>query len=263
LAGLPPGDHTLSLRAKKEGAYLWSDPRNLTLTVAQHWFKSNTFLWLMGIVLFVTTALVFRTQRRRFKLDLNTLSQGLEAKEDEVSKQEADLVKVRKEMHLKIRERKANLLVLEIMHRLLSKIGPDTKWERVLESISLDIFKLPGIVAFEIGVHRGKHIEFEGYSEIIRGFTASRVPNDPATSLAAYCMGNAKAYIFNRLQEEAKAILHKKDARIEGYKAAISVPFYIENRNAIFTVYANKEDLFDEYTRRTFQIFATYLEQIV
>ncbi len=261
--GFVPGIIKLAVRAKKEGPYLWSEAAVMQLMVKDQWYKSKGFRWGALAVLLAAVVFLFWSQKRKFRLALSKLNQGLEAKNVEVYKQEADLNKVREEMRLKQRERKANLLILEVMHRLISKIGPETKWELILETMSLDLLKLPGVIAFEIGVHRGKHIEFEGYSEKVRGFTSAKVPFDPGKSLAAYCITNAKAFIFKRLPEEATAILDKKDLRIGGYKAAISVPFYIKNNHAIITLYADKEDLFDEYTRKTIQIFATYLEQIV
>ncbi|MCX2718794.1 hypothetical protein [Lentiprolixibacter aurantiacus] len=261
--GMTPGNYELAIRAKKEGAYLWSQPEQLNFTVSQYWYKSRTFIWVSGLILTGIFVVLFISQKRRFSLVLNAMSQGLKAKEEEVVKQEADLLKVREEVRLKLKERKANLLVLEIMHRLISKIGPGTKWDFVLEYISTDLLKLPGVVAFEIGVRRGKHLEFEGYSERVRGFTSARVPYDPDISLAAYCIAHAKPFLFNRLDEEGHTLLKKKDTRIAAYKAAISVPFYINNTESILTVYADKEDLFDEHMRKAFQIFASYLEQIV
>ena len=262
ISGLDPDVYTVAIRAKKEGAYLWSEPQMISISVKDYWYKNRLFLWGVVIVLLVGMSYLFWSQKRRFRLVLNTLNQGLEEKEGEVIKQEADLVKFREEMRLKLRERKADLLILEIMHRLFSKIAPDTKWELVLETISLDLLKLPGVVAYEIGIHRGKHIEFEGYSEKVKGFTSAKVPFKPGISLAAYCIAQAKAFIFNNLSAESSKLLEKKDLRIAPYKAAISVPFYIKNHEAILTVYADKEGLFDEYTRKAIQIFATYLEQI-
>ena len=262
-SGLDPGNYQLAIRAKKEGAFLWSRPQHLSLTVSEYWYKSSSFLWALGLLIAGNFIFLFVSQKRRFRLILNATKQGLEAKEEEVEKQEADLVKVREQVRLKQRERKANLLVLEILHRLISKIGPSTKWDLVLENISYDLLKLPGVVAFEIGIRRGKHLEFEGYSERVRGFTSARVPFDPENSLAAYCMAHAKPFLFNRLDDEGQVLLKKKDTRIAVFKAAISVPFYSNNHEAILTVYANKEDLFDEHTRKAFQIFASYLEQII
>ncbi len=263
LSGLDPGPHTLNIRSQKEGAFLWSTPQAIQIAVKEYWYKNRILLWLGSILLIAAVIFVFWTQKRRFQLMLSNLNQGLVEKQEEVSKQEEDLSRVKEEMKLRLREHKANLLVLEIMHRLISKIGPSTKWEMVLEAISMDLLKLPGVVAFEIGVHRGKNIEFEGYSESVRGFTSAKVPFDQGSCLAAYCISQAKACIFNRLTEENETLLDKKDSRITSYKSALSVPFYIDNYEAILTVYAKKEDLFDEYTRKAFQIFATYLEQIV
>ena len=263
ISGLAPGTYSLGIRAKKEGAYLWSDPKAFNFSVRQYWYKSRSFLWTLGLLLTAVLVYVFWSQKRRFRMVLGAMRRGLEAKEEEVEKQEADLVKVREEVRLKQRERKATLLVLEIMHRLIAKIGPHTKWDLVLESISTDLLKLPGVVAFEIGVHRGKNIEFEGYSDRVRGFTSAKVPFDPSSSLAAYCITQAKPFIFNRLQEESQVLLKKKDTHITAYKAAISVPFYVTKYEAVLTVYAEKQDLFDEYTRKAFQIFASYLEQIL
>ena len=262
-SGLAPGNYSLNIRAKKEGAYLWSEAQTIDFSVSEYWYKSRGFLWALGLVITALLSYVFWSQKRRFSHILNVMSKGLKAKEEVVEKQEADLIKVREEVRLKQRERKATLLVLEIMHRLISKIGPHTKWDLILENISTDLLKLPGVEAFEIGVRRGKNIEFEGYSDRVRGFTSAKVAFDPATSLAAYCITQAKPFIFNRLQEEGQPLLKKKDTHITAYKSAISVPFYIKNREAVLTVYAGKEDLFDEYNRKAFQIFASYLEQIL
>ncbi|MDX1314120.1 MAG: hypothetical protein R3356_01345, partial [Eudoraea sp.] len=263
ITDLDPGNYELSIRAKKEGPYLWSQPKHFNFTVTQYWYKSRTFIWVLGLLLTGLFVFLLVSQKRRFSHVLNAMSQGLKAKEDEVVKQEADLLKIREQVRMKQRERKANLLVLEIMHRLISKIGPSTKWDMVLEHISTDLLKLPGVEAFEIGVVRRKHIEFEGYSEHVRGFTSAKVPFDPDISLAAYCIAHAKPFLFNRLNEEGQVLLKKKDTRITAYRAAISVPFYINNHEAILTVYASKEDLFDEHMRKAFQIFASYLEQII
>ncbi len=171
--------------------------------------------------------------------------------------------KVKEEMKLIQRQHRANLLILEIMHRLISKLAPDMKWDMVLEIISLDLLKLPGVVAFEIGIRVGEDIEFEGYSERVKGFTTARMQFDSNTCLAAYCIYGAKALVFNNLTEQSKTLLTKRDRRLDSYKSAISVPFYLNNKNAILSIYSDKEDLFDDYTLKAMSVFATYLEQIL
>ncbi len=52
---------------------------------------------------------------------------------------------------------RAHMLSMDIMHRLISKVTPGMKWDLVLEIISIDLLKFPGVVAFEIGTRQGKN----------------------------------------------------------------------------------------------------------
>ncbi len=68
--------------------------------------------------------------------------------------------------------------------------------------------------------------------------------------------------IFNNIHEEAHSVNIKGDRRLDNYKSAISVPFYLENKPAVLSVYSDKPGLFDEYSLKAMGVFATYLEQI-
>jgi hypothetical protein len=194
---------------------------------------------------------------------MKTISHGLEAENKELKKRDADLSIARQEMKLKQAQSKVNILILEVMHRLIAKISSDMKWDLVLEIISLDLLKLPGVVAFEIGTRAGKFIQFEGYSEHSKNFTSAQRPDNPDTCLAAYCIYHAKSFVFNNLAEQSKKLLIKRDKKLEEYKSAISVPFYLNNKNAIIFIYSDTEDLFDDYALKAMEIFAAYLEQII
>ena len=69
--------------------------------------------------------------------------------------------------------------------------------------------------------------------------------------------------IYNNIVEDSNGLISKTDRRLDHYKSAISVPFYIENKPAIFSVYSDKPNLFDEYSLKAMGVFATYLEQIL
>ncbi len=69
--------------------------------------------------------------------------------------------------------------------------------------------------------------------------------------------------IYNNIEEDSIGIISNPDRRLDHYKSAISVPFYLENEPAIFSVYSDKSGLFDEYSLKAMGVFATYLEQII
>jgi hypothetical protein len=181
---------------------------------------------------------------------------------EELEKRDADLKKAKKEKKTDQRLLRAHLLSMEIMHRLISKINPGMKWDVVLEIISIDILKLPGVVAFEIGTRSGKSIEFEGFNELVRNFTVDRVAYDPRSNLSSYCMEIAQPVVFNDLNEDAGRLLSDWDQRLKQYASAISVPFYLEKKQAVLSIYSEQLDLFDDYSLKAMSVFATYLEQI-
>jgi hypothetical protein len=182
---------------------------------------------------------------------------------EEIEKKDADLMQAKKDIKLEQRHIRAHLLSMEIMHRLISKVNPGMKWDVVLEIISIDLLKFPGVIAFEIGTRTGKYIEFEGFSERARSFTTDRIEYEPETNLASYTMNRSKSMIYNDIEEDASMLITKRDRRLDQYKSAISVPFYLENKPSILSVYSAKPGLFDEYSLKAIGVFATYLEQII
>ncbi len=259
---LEPGNYRIEVRARKEGGYIWSDPRQLDFEVILHWYSNPLYLWSLGVLLVGFIILIMWYRRKRYLANTARLTEGLRMEKDALEQRDADLHEVKKEAQLEHRQVRAHMLTLEIMHRLISKITPGMKWEETLEMISLILLKLPGVVAFEIGIREGNHIQFEGYSEWVRNFTSDRVPYDPAVSLAAYCMEKAQPTLINQLASEAIKLVPSWDRRLNRYGSAISVPFFLENRQAILSIYSDKEALFNDYALKAMTIFVTYLEQI-
>ena len=136
------------------------------------------------------------------------------------------------------------------------------KWDAVLEIISIDMLKLPGVVAFEIGSRNGKYIEFEGYSEKVRNYTGERIEYNPDINLSSYCIEHTKPFMFNHIEDQAIRLLPDWDRRLDKYESSISVPFFLESKHAIFSIYSDKVDLFDIYAQKAMSVFAAYLEQI-
>jgi len=260
---LSPGNHNIGIRSKQEGGYLWSEPVFASIKVHEYWYNIRQLIWFGGILVMISIFLLFRARKRYYLKYISSLNDGLKQKNVEIEKQDAILVKTKTELKQDQRQRQANLLILEIMYRLISKIMPGMKWETMLEVISIDLLKLPGVTAFEIGIRIGNYIEFEGYSEIRKEFTDDRVLYDPTTSLAAYCINTSKAFIFNKLTQQNEELLTKREKRLSAHKSAISVPFYLNNKNAIITIYSEREDLFDDYGLKAMRVFAIYLEQIL
>jgi hypothetical protein len=137
------------------------------------------------------------------------------------------------------------------------------KWDLVLEIISIDLLKFPGVVAFEIGRRQGKSLEFEGYSEYSKGFTTASVKYQPNSYLSSYTMELAKPMIFNDLKEDIESLSLEKEKRLNHYRSAVCVPFYLEKNPAILILYSDKPGYFNKYGLKAIDVFTAYLEQII
>ncbi len=248
---LEPGKHIIEFRAINEGGYLWSDVVSLEILVREHWYRNRLYMWSFALLIVVLVLGLFLYQRRKHGAYKKTVEQ-----------READLQKVKKEIYLEQRQIRSHVVSMEILHRLVSKITPDMKWDTVLETISIDMLKLPGVMAFEIGSRKGKFIEFEGYSQKVRNYTSERILYNPDTNLSSYCIEHENAFMFNHIEDQAVRLLPDWDRRLDKYKSSISVPFFLESKHAILSVYSDKEELFDVYALKAISVFAAYLEQI-
>lgn len=259
---LEPGTHKLELRARNEGAYLWSDPTILEISVREYWYKNRLYLWSFGAFVLILVFGLFLQQRKKQGAYIDRLTQGLQHEKKALEQRDADLQEVKKEIYLEQRQIRSHVVSMEILHRLISKITPGMKWDTVLEIISIDMLKLPGVMAFEIGTRKGKYIEFEGYSEKIRNYTSERIAYDPEKNLSSYCMEHEKAIMFNQIEDQVIRLLPHWDRRLAKYASSISVPFFLDSNHAIISVYSEKMDLFDLYAQKAIAVFAQYLEQI-
>ena len=257
------GNYMIDIRSRMEGGFLWSTSITAEITVKEHWYNMRIFLWIFFLLMFLILMLTLLNRRRKYSHNINRLTHGLQLEKEVIEKKDADLMKAKKDIKLEQIHIRAHMLSLEIMHRLISKVTPGMKWDVVLEIISLDLLKFPGVIAFEIGTRKGKLIEFEGYSERVRSFTTSQIEYDPEANLASYTMNRSKSMIYNNIEEDSNGLISKPDRRLDHYKSAISVPFYLENEPAILSVYSDKPGLFDEYSLKAMGVFATYLEQII
>ncbi len=260
--GWESGNYRIDIRSRKEGGFLWSTSNTTEITVKEHWYHMRAFLWILLLLAFFILMLFLLIRKRKYSHNISELTLGLQLEKEVIEKKDADLVNAKKDIKLEQRQIRAHMLSLEIMHRLISKITPGMKWDAVLEILSIDLLKFPGVIAFEIGAKKGGHIEFEGYSEHVRSFTTSRIAYEPEANLASYTMNRSRSMMCNNIEEESNRLISKPDKRLDHYKSAICVPFYLENEPAIFSVYSDKQDLFDEYSLKAMGVFATYLEQI-
>jgi ligand-binding sensor domain-containing protein len=258
-----PGKYRVDIRSRKEGGFLWSPTIVVEIKVEEYWYKNRIFMWILLVLFMVILSWSLLNRRRKYSLNITRLTQGLQLEKEEIEKKDADLMQAKKDIKLEQRHIRAHLLSMEIMHRLISKVNPGMKWDVVLEIISIDLLKFPGVIAFEIGTRTGKYIEFEGFSERARSFTTDRIEYEPETNLASYTMNRSKSMIYNDIEEDASMLITKRDRRLDQYKSAISVPFYLENKPSILSVYSAKPGLFDEYSLKAIGVFATYLEQII
>lgn len=259
---LEPGKHVIELRARNEGGYLWSDPAFLEITVRDYWYRNQLYIWILGAGILILFLGIFYYQRKKQGAYIDNLTQGLQLEKKAVEQREADLLEVKKEIYLDQRQLRSHVVSMEILHRLITKITPGMKWEAILEIVSIDLLKLPGVIAFEIGVLEGKFLEFEGFSEKARNFTSERIGYDPEVNLSSYCIEHEKPFMFNDIQDQALRLLPEWDRRLDQYRSSISVPFNLESKQAIFSVYSDKANLFDVYAQKAMAVFAAYIEQI-
>jgi hypothetical protein len=259
---MDPGTYYIELRSRNAGGALWSRPVRLNFEVNNYWYESPALRWIFALAVLGIFSMILLQRRRKYSTYIAKLNQGLQMEKQELEKRDADLQEVKQEVKNERRQLRLHMLSIEVLHRLMFKITPGMKWDEMMEIISVDLLKLPGVVAFEIGLRDGKYINFEGYSEWVRNFTNDRVTYDPNVNLAAYCMEQAKPFIFNHLVEEASKQISNWDRRLHRYKSAISVPFFHESRQAVLSIYSDKEELFDDYALKAMSVFVTYLEQI-
>lgn len=261
--GWEPGTYIIDIRSRKEGGFLWSSFITTEIIVKKHWYQNRLLLWISLPLVMLLLALVLISRKRKYSHNITQLTQGLQLEKEATEKKEADLLKAKKDIQSDQRQIRAHMLSMDIMHRLISKVSPGLKWDVVLEILSIDLLRFPGVVAFEIGARKGKQIEFEGYSESAKSFTTSRITYDPDADLASYTMNRSSSMIHNNIPEDAMRLISKPDQRLEQYMSAISVPFYLDNEPAILSLYSNRTGLFDEYSLKAIGVFATYLEQII
>lgn len=260
--GWKPDNYRVDIRSRMEGGFLWSTSITKEITVKEHWYHKRIYLWIFLLLIGLILTLFMLHRRRKYSYNISMLTHGLEMEKEEIEKKDADLVKAKKDIRNEQRQIRAYMLSMEIIHRLISKVTPGMKWDVVLEIISLDLLKFPGVVAFEIGTRKERLIEFEGYSERVKSFSTSRVEYNPEANLASYTMHKSRPMTYNNIEEDSRKLISKPNQRLDHYKSAISVPFYLENNPAILSVYSDKPGLFDEYSLKAMGVFATYLEQI-
>jgi streptogramin lyase len=263
VSGLEPGSYKIDIRSRKEGGFLWSPSIRTEVTVKEYWYNRSLVLWISVLLVMFILSLFIIHRKRKYSYNISQLTRGLQMEKEEIEKRDADLMQAKKDIKSDQLQIRAHMLSMEIMHRLISKVSPGMNWDVVLEILSIDLLRFPGVTAFEIGVRKGKHIEFEGFSEGVRSFTTVRIPFEPEANLASYTMNRSRPMIYNNIPEDVMRLISKPDKRLDHYKSAITVPFYLENEPAILSLYSNKPGLFDEYALKAMNAFATYLEQII
>ncbi len=263
LENLESGDHELRIRAKKEGGFSWSRPLVIPFKVMKPWYQRPFWSIFIAAVIFIGILTIFRLTRKRYREKIDSLIKELKSTKAEASLQEANLEQIQKKQQSEETDLRITSLTLELLRRLILKINPGMKWDNVLEHLSIDLMRIPGVIAFEIARKQGNKIEFEGYSELTMSFTSATAANNPSTCLAAYCLERNKSIILDDVSQASRELLGDRDKRIEVYKSVVGVTFYLQqSQKAILFLYADKTDFFDEYNLRTLGVLAAYLEQI-
>jgi hypothetical protein len=194
---------------------------------------------------------------------ISELKQVLRQDKTEIERTAADLKQAEENIVFEQNRSRAQLFGMEIVRRLISKISPGMKWDMVLEIISDDLLKFPGIVAFEIASRKGKNIELEGYAEHKKGFTSASLPYQPEADFACHALDIGRPMLFNQLKMEMESLSLDKAERLAPYESALSVPFFLKNQSAVIIIYSNNPDYFTKYGIKAIEVFAAYLDQII
>ncbi len=262
---LPPlgaGQRTVAIRAQREGAFRWGPTREFTVEVRTRWYNQQSW-WLAAVaVLGLTIGGLWIYRRRWLKRQIQLLRQQVLREQRVVENREAALVQAQRTIQQEQEEQRQRITVLDIVYQLLLKVGPAPKWEQLLEILSLELLRIPGVVAFELGTKRGQHLSFDGFAKATQQFTTDRVAYHPRTSLAAYCMQAKRPMIFKDLEADRRQHLKEPARRPNTYQSALAVPYFHRNEKAILLLYAQEGDHFDAFEVKAIRVFTAYLEQI-
>jgi hypothetical protein len=264
LSNLNDGDHTLSVRARKEGGFSWSDSLELEVVISPPWYKRRA-VWI-GLIIILGLILIetVRWFRRRYREKVRLLNEALESKREAAFKQENDMAKIQEDLDQVKAESRANILTLELLMRIISVISPGMKWDLVLENLAVYLLRSPGVVAFEIGRKKGDKLEIEGYSNYTRSFISAWEPYNAEDCLACYCQVNNEPVHIANIARDYRKYLLERDKRIEVYTSAIGVPLYLEHsQKASLFLFSDNEDFFDTSSLKALGVLAAYIEQIV
>ncbi len=259
---LPWGKHQLAIRAQQEGPNRWSMAQQVAIEVRGRWYERKvSWGMILGLVALGIWGLwIYR--RRWLQKQISALRKQLMLEQKVVEKREADLVQARRKIQLDREDQQQQLSVLQIVNDLISKVAPGHKWEELLEILSLELLQIPGIVAFEIGTKKGRHLNFDGFAQSAQRFTTDRIEYDPRKSLAAFCLQANRSILFNNLEKDRRQYLSLAARRSGPYHAAVAVPFFYHNDKSVVLLYADREEYFDEFQVKAMEVFTSYLEQI-
>ncbi len=240
-----PGAHRVLVRARKAGGFAWSDPLTVHVEMKQPWHRRPA--WRMGGMVLLLAALGW---------GLYGLVRRFGALRAEVSRQAADMLRIKGDLDHEKQELRLNRLSLELLRRLILKISPDTKWEDVLDILSVDLLRLPGVAAFEIAHQSGREVLAEGCANSAEGFLVRSYPFAPAENHLSYGLTLRRPAI---LDERLQQIMAGNGA----YRSGIAAPFLIEqHRKAAIFLYSDQENYFDADHLAVLGLLAAYLEQI-
>ncbi|MEM9261562.1 MAG: hypothetical protein AAGA62_18120, partial [Bacteroidota bacterium] len=77
LKDLSEGQHSLQVRAKKEGAFQWSNPVTYQLQIFQRWYKQSWIVWGLFSALLVFGLTVYFRKRRKYRRRIDALEAEL------------------------------------------------------------------------------------------------------------------------------------------------------------------------------------------
>jgi ligand-binding sensor domain-containing protein len=264
---LPLGNYSIAVRAKQEGSNYPSEALIIPLKVQLRWYQQPWLRWGFSLGIVLPLFLLWLYRRKKYTEVIANLSKEINLNKARIKLRDRALAKAKAEIDQDHRELRVTMLSLNLLGSIIHKVAPGTKWDDVLEELSIDLLRLPGVIAFEVAHLENRHLHFEGYSDLVKGFTSARIPNDANTNLAAYVISLNKPIIFNNLRNAEADYLTKitkgKNAhKIQAYQSALMAPFDWRKYPALLILYSDKEGFFDRYNLKTIVVLANYLEQI-
>ncbi|MEM1338785.1 MAG: hypothetical protein AAF634_03480 [Bacteroidota bacterium] len=259
LQNLPPGEHTVLIRAQQPGGYNWSAPVSMPLRVKKVWYAT---WWGLGLILAATLLLFWYVTYLWGYRKTKTLSAELSKKEQDLEDKHAQLSAKSSALSLRERELKSTGANLYMLNRLLDQLPNSASWAMVFPVLKKLVQQPTPIAAFEIGFKKANEIHYQGYTRNEGLLFERKAEFNEKENLQSYAIcGNIPLLIRNFETEVTQYIGTKTTV---GYASLIVIPFkQTKGPDAVFCAYAEEKDGFSQRDLTLLQVLVKFLSATV